>query len=560
MAGGEAHAAFKTPEGTRAPKKSSGPPRIPAKKRKRTTKKRTRKRKLTAKQIREGREDLFPPSFLQQRAPKLESIYLRFRNNDQAVLDLPDETLALKFKEELAKWQALEPHQVEFFAPSFREAMLSLIPKTSEAAAIAIETTPKALLKLWCDRLEADIAILEAGSRSFVKSFIDKLPGVSEPTSPHPRGEIDPESDEAPSFASFSTSETEIEDSSASVDDRYALHLCLPPPECARPHLFRARRSVRPPQKRGSVARRHRAPSSKLRLTSDVRAHLRRLKRTNDVRKLDSRTVDWISDMFWFVPCLNMVRGISYGLVVRSNNSDHIRKIVEGNHRDIKWAQPEFRNNCVLVLSLFDKVKMREEAGDLLSKEAKVSCSLPLPPVAVPCCYRPPNFFFLASVRFTLLPGSQAKMLKSESRLLAKIRESLHVLRLGRIGAANFRRKVEDERARASFEEASGSSKAYKLFTKELEETRKRDVSRYAALRMRRSSSAGVYDKRATRVPRRRLSRSAPAARPRREEGQRRFRQPRFGDYPRPRGGARPTSRSSRPNSYPPQPRGARRY
>ena len=139
---------------------------------------------------------------------------------------MPDEVLAARFKEELARWQALEPHQVEFFAPSFREAMLSLLDDTSEAAAIAIETKPDALLKLWCDRLEADIAILEAGSRSFVKSFLDKLPSGSASDS-HPRGELENGSDEAVSFASYSSSESERPDSSASDDDdRFDALLC----------------------------------------------------------------------------------------------------------------------------------------------------------------------------------------------------------------------------------------------------------------------------------------------------------------------------------------------
>ena len=188
----------------------------------------------------------------------------------------------------------------------------------------------------------------------------------------------------------------------------------------------------------------------------------------------------------------------------------------------------------------------------MFSKEAKVMLSRDCLQFLAPSC---PNF--RCHFRLTHDCLSQAKMLKSESRLHAKIQESLHVLRLGRVGAANFRRKVEDERARASFEEASGSSKAYKLFTKELEETRKREVSRYAALRFK--SSGASFQKRPL-ASRRRVSRSAPAARPRREGGIRRFRQPHFVDSSRPRSGARPSQRLVRARSYPPQSRGNRRY
>ena len=65
-------------------------------------------------------------------------------------------------------------------------------------------------------------------------------------------------------------------------------------------------------------------------------------------------------------------------------------------------------------------------------------------------------------------------MLKREFRLLAEIRENLHVLRLGLVGAVRFRQKIEDEKeVRASFEETNGRPKVFRLFTKELEETRK---------------------------------------------------------------------------------------
>ena len=144
------------------------------------------------------------------------------------------------------------------------------------------------------------------------------------------------------------------------------------------------------------------------------------------VTDLDARTVDWISDLF-------------------CNNSSHIRRIVEGRFKDVAWCRGELKYACAQLLALFDKAALREESGDQLSREAK------------------------------------RNLLKSESRMFAEVRLSLHVLRLGRAGASRFRQNLEDEKARKSFEDASGSSRAYKLFTKELEESRKRDSARYAA-------------------------------------------------------------------------------
>lgn len=162
----------------------------------------------------------------------------------------------------------------------------------------------------------------------------------------------------------------------------------------------------------------------------EAESHLRRIRKMKTVTDLDARTVDWISDLF-------------------CNNSSHIRQIVEGKHKDIAWSRGELKFACAQLLALFDKAKLREESGDQLSRAAKKS------------------------------------LLKSESRMFAQVRLSLHVLRLGRAGANRFRQNLEDEKARKSFEDASGSSKAYKLFAKELDESRKRDSARHAALRFR---------------------------------------------------------------------------
>ena len=45
--------------------------------------------------------------------------------------------------------------------------------------------------------------------------------------------------------------------------------------------------------------------------------------------------------------------------------------------------------------------------------------------------------------------------------------------RLGEVRAASYRQKVEDENARADFERVSGSSRSYKIFSKELASSQK---------------------------------------------------------------------------------------
>ena len=179
------------------------------------------------------------------------------------------------------------------------------------------------------------------------------------------------------------------------------------------------------------------------------------------VTDLDTRTVDWISDLF-------------------CNNSSHIRRIVEGKYKDLAWSRGELKYACAQLLPLFDKAQLREDSGDQLSREAK------------------------------------RNLLKSESRMFAEVRLSLHVLRLGRAGASRFRQNLEDEKARKSFEDASGSSRAYKLFAKELEESRKRDAVHYDAasrFRNRVVDLATPARKRPTSGQRRRPDRRAPPPR-----------------------------------------------
>ena len=125
------------------------------------------------------------------------------------------------------------------------------------------------------------------------------------------------------------------------------------------------------------------------------------------------RTADWISETM-------------------CNNSSHIRKIVEGRHRDLPWSRKQLHLICQKIVEAHNKARFRELNGEEISKRAK------------------------------------KRLLKSEFDMLADIRTSLYILRLGESGAEEYRRKVEDEEAKGDFERVAGGSRAFKIFTKVL--------------------------------------------------------------------------------------------
>ena len=175
-----------------------------------------------------------------------------------------------------------------------------------------------------------------------------------------------------------------------------------------------------PPKKRKDCAL-----QTPLATTPNVEENIRALKQNKHIKDMNPRVADWLADTF--------VQG-----------SSHIRQVVEGKHRDIHWSRSELAKICERVIYLYDKVNLREKMGDQISKVAKNA------------------------------------LLKSEYTTFAQIRTSLHVLRLGEARAASYRQKVEDENARADFEHVSGSSRSYKIFSKELASSQKEKPRTYS--------------------------------------------------------------------------------
>jgi len=160
------------------------------------------------------------------------------------------------------------------------------------------------------------------------------------------------------------------------------------------------------------------AMDPQLTVDSGVREHLRSIRKAKDIKDLHGRTVDWISDTF-------------------CNGSTHIGEITAGKHRDLAWSRAQLSKVCGRIIALYDKVALREKTADHVSRKAKKA------------------------------------QLKSEFVDFANIRTRLHVIRLGEVRADRYDQKVEDEDARADFELVSGSSRSYKIFSKELSASQK---------------------------------------------------------------------------------------
>ena len=182
--------------------------------------------------------------------------------------------------------------------------------------------------------------------------------------------------------------------------------------------------------------------------------HVKALRSAKSLRDWKSKTVEWVAETF-------------------GNGSTHIKQVIAGRFRDLDWSRKQLARAGERVIALYDKVKLRESLGDQVSREHKKT------------------------------------MLASESRDLATIRISLHVIRLGADGARRYYQKVEDESARSDFELISGSSRSYKIFSKELASSQKG-----------KSSSSSAYSRPASSSRGRRTSRPRPSR-------QRRDRRPR---------------------------------
>ena len=466
-----------TTDSPRTPTSSPSPPRgaqPPLKKKKRKPKGK-KARKLAEKKKRKAaleklRHDLFPKSILAQKAPRLDSVFLFWKLGNTRLRKLSPSTLLQVFEKEIHRFKKLTSGQCKKIADSLRETLITTALDRDELASRSVEENPRALRDLWVNEVKREMSKISSRldsvpSGSLVESFLANLPrGENKPAPSHPRGVArdlpEDADDDSDGFESDSLLTSSSDDDDGSRPVHPPTFLFLPLSSSLSPALLSPRLSHRD----GSAPRdrkRKRAPEYvPLSIDRETESHLRRIKKMKSVTDLDARTVDWISDLF-------------------CNNSSHIRQIVEGKHRDIAWSRGELKFACAQLLALFDKAKLREESGDQLSREAKKN------------------------------------LMKSESHMFAEVRLSLHVLRLGRAGANRFRQNLEDEKARKSFEDASGSSRAYKLFAKELEESRKRS-SNYAAARYRNrvvDLSAGQPRKRQATARRQQAPQRRPAQR-----------------------------------------------
>ena len=155
---------------------------------------------------------------------------------------------------------------------------------------------------------------------------------------------------------------------------------------------------------------------------------------------LEDRSVNWIADTF-------------------CNGSPHIRDIVNGKvKKDLPWSRLELTKICQRIVSLFEKVDLREKTADQLSAKTRKSLQ------------------------------------QSESREFSEVSIALHSLRLGEVRSKEFERKVRDDHAKDDFTRAFGDDRAFKHFAKQLdaalsESASKSQASTPARRRNRRGSN-----------------------------------------------------------------------
>ena len=171
------------------------------------------------------------------------------------------------------------------------------------------------------------------------------------------------------------------------------------------------------------------------------------------------------------------------------NGSSHIQQVVAGRHKDLTWSRAQLARAGERIITLYDKVALRESLGDQVSKAAK------------------------------------RDMLESEFRALASIRISLHVIRLGADGAHRFRQKVEDEDARSDFELISGNSRSYKIFSKELASAQKAKMASSTRKENSRGHPSRAHRSRTGRPRKPRFERPLPRKAPARSRYRHRRRQ-----------------------------------
>ena len=331
-----------------APAGEVNPPRAKkAKKKKKPVKRRLIRKAADAVQLQFDKDyqDLFPPSLLAQKAPPLKSFFLAWKCEGRPMHDrlraLSNESLIKAFKKEIKIFVHMK--MTDQIATSIREALVSLPRDSNETASFAAETDPVALKREWINKLVKQINDLRKPKKAKapvpdqfdeVLESLEKSEAEKRVPDPHPRGtgELAPPPLGGDDSFSSSSGEDNSEDSDERSDE-----------DEGRQHGT---------QKRSEGQQKYN--ESPLATDPAVQGHLRRIKGLKKVQDLDLRTVDWITDLF-------------------SNNSNHIRRVVDGTHRDVNWARQEFKHACVYILSLWQKVRDREEAGDALAAKTKAT-------------------------------------------------------------------------------------------------------------------------------------------------------------------------------------------
>ena len=149
-------------------------------------------------------------------------------------------------------------------------------------------------------------------------------------------------------------------------------------------------------------------------LDEKTKGHIARLRRVKDnVKEMEARDINFIADLF-------------------VNGSAHIKEAVEGRGKDPKDAAEQLSKGCAGIISLFDKVAIRQKTAASLSKQQR------------------------------------EELLESESKEFSDLSIALHLIRIGKAGAKRVRSKVEDDLAKADFERVDYGGRMHKYFQREI--------------------------------------------------------------------------------------------
>lgn len=332
----------------------------------------------------------------------LDSLLLHWKAGKNKKIAKMSATKIIKgLKDERKFFRTLKDDACDTLVHKFRRAMRVVVKDELVLATMEGIWHGPTLKTAWIKLLTAHIKnakkfnedLVSPRPGSFVDKFLCENDDAEEEAAPapvteskaHPRGE---DSDSCPDLVSVSSSSSSSEsssDSSSSDEDE--------------PAKEKTKSSKGPRE---------------LKLNAETRKVIERLRKCRNVGDLDNRTVNWIADTF-------------------CSGSSHIQKIVKGRVKDPAHCKAELKVACAAILSLYDRVEIRQNLAASIAKEKR------------------------------------ADLIKSESEGFDKLVVSLHLLRIGKAGADRFRNKVEDDLAREDFERAMGP-RVYKIYKRELGE------------------------------------------------------------------------------------------